>query len=101
MTQDFTGCRVYNRRPDIGFNSFGSFKTFLRTGRQEKGIDRATGKTLVEIDPHYYRPAEVDILLGDATKAKKKLGWKPKVKFKELIRIMVEADLAALDKKEA
>ena len=70
-------------------------------GKEEKGIDKKTGKTLVEIDPHYYRPAEVDILLGDATKAKKKLGWKPKVKFKELIRIMIEADLASLDKKDA
>src|SRR3989344_3078850 len=70
-------------------------------GEQEKGIDRNTGKTLIEIDPHYYRPAEVDILLGDATKAKKRLGWKPKVKLKELIRIMIEADLAALDKKDA
>ncbi|MDO8514675.1 MAG: GDP-mannose 4,6-dehydratase [bacterium] len=68
-------------------------------GRQEKGVDKNTGKVLIEIDPHYYRPAEVDVLLGDASKAKRKLGWKPKVKFKELIRIMVEADLAALDKK--
>ena len=69
-------------------------------GKQEKGIDRKTGKVLVEIDPHYYRPAEVDILLGDASKARKKLGWKPKVKFKELIRIMVEADLEQMDKKD-
>ncbi len=69
-------------------------------GKQEKGIDKKTGKVLVEIDPHYYRPAEVDILLGDASKARKKLGWKPKVKFKELIRIMVEADLEQMDKKD-
>ncbi len=68
-------------------------------GKQEKGIDRRTGKVLVEIDPHYYRPAEVDVLLGDASKARRKLGWKPKVKFKELIRIMVDADLALIDKK--
>ena len=68
-------------------------------GKQEKGIDKNTGKVLVGIDPHYYRPAEVDILLGDASKARKKLGWKPKVKFKDLIRIMVDADLALLDEK--
>ena len=65
-------------------------------GEQEKGIDKKTGKILVEIDPHYYRPAEVDLLLGDASKARKELGWKPKVTYKELIKIMVDADLAAL-----
>jgi len=47
----------------------------------------------VEIDPRYYRPAEVDVLVGDASKAKKKLGWEPKVRFKELVKIMVQADL--------
>ncbi|MFA6524243.1 MAG: GDP-mannose 4,6-dehydratase [Candidatus Paceibacterota bacterium] len=59
----------------------------------EKGIDKKTGKVIVEIDPKYFRPAEVDILLGDYKKAKKELGWKPKVKFDELIKIMMEADL--------
>ncbi len=62
-------------------------------GLKEKGIDANTGKTIIEIDPRYYRPAEVDILLGDYSKAKKHLGWKPKVKFKELIKLMLEADL--------
>ncbi len=47
----------------------------------------------VEIDPRYYRPTEVDVLVGDASKAKKKLGWEPKVRFKELVKIMVQADL--------
>jgi GDPmannose 4,6-dehydratase len=47
----------------------------------------------VEIDPRYYRPAEVDLLLGDASKAREKLGWEPRVTFKELARLMVEADL--------
>ena len=54
----------------------------------------------VEIDPRYIRPTEVDLLLGDFSKAKKDLGWKPKVAFKELVRIMVEADLE-LAKREA
>src|SRR5436309_1986989 len=49
----------------------------------------------VEIDPRYYRPTEVDLLLGDASKAQQKLGWRPKVKFEELVRIMVDADLQA------
>jgi GDPmannose 4,6-dehydratase len=53
----------------------------------------------VEIDPRYHRPAEVDLLVGDAAKARAKLGWEPKVKFKELVRLMVEADLADLKKR--
>ncbi len=64
-------------------------------GLNEKGIDKKTGKVLVEIDPKYFRPAEVDILRGDYSKARKQLGWKPKTKFKELVKIMVDADLAA------
>lgn len=62
-------------------------------GINEKGIDTNTGQVIVEIDPFYFRPAEVDILVGDNTKAREKLGWQPKVKFKELIKIMIEADL--------
>lgn len=62
-------------------------------GVEEKGIDRKTGNTIVEVDPKYFRPAEVDFLLGDYSKAKKELGWEPKVKFKELIELMVESDL--------
>ncbi len=64
-------------------------------GVNEKGIDKKTGKTLVEVDPNYFRPTEVEALVGDASKANKNLGWKPKVTFKELVRIMVEADLKA------
>jgi len=62
------------------------------SGLNEKGIDKKTGKTIVEIDPQYFRPSEVDLLIGDPSKAKQKLGWKPKVTFYELIRLMVEAD---------
>ena len=61
-------------------------------GLEERGIDKKTGKTIIEIDPAYFRPAEVDLLIGDASKAKEKLGWKPKVNFKELVKIMVQAD---------
>lgn len=63
---------------------------------KEKGIEKSTGKVLVEIDQRYFRPTEVDILLGDARKAKERLGWKPKVTFKELVRIMVDADIKAV-----
>lgn len=62
-------------------------------GKKEIGYDAKTKKILIKIDPKYYRPAEVDLLLGDPGKARKKLGWKPKTKFKELVRIMLEADL--------
>jgi GDPmannose 4,6-dehydratase len=51
----------------------------------------------VEIDPKYYRPAEVDVLLGDASKARDVLGWEPKIRFKELVELMVDADVAALE----
>jgi len=56
-------------------------------------------KQFVEIDPRYFRPAEVDLLIGDASKAKRKLGWEPKITFKELARMMVDADLADLKKR--
>ncbi len=63
------------------------------SGREEKGADKSTGKVIIELDDHYFRPTEVDILCGDAAKARKVLGWEPKVKFKELVKIMVDFDL--------
>ena len=60
---------------------------------KEKGVDKKTGKVLVEVDPGYFRPTEVDMLIGDYSKAKKELGWKPRVTFEELVKIMVESDL--------
>lgn len=62
-------------------------------GLEEKGRDAKTGKVLVEVSPEFYRPAEVDVLVGDYSKAKRILGWEPKTTFKELVRIMVEEDL--------
>lgn len=63
-------------------------------GMNEKGIDKATGKVLVEVDPKYFRPAEVEQLLGDPTKAKEKLGWNPRqTSFEELVKRMTEFDL--------
>lgn len=66
---------------------------WLHSGVNEIGIDKKSGKVIVEIDPKYFRPTEVDLLLGDPTKAKEILGWEPKVKFKELVKIMMEYDL--------
>lgn len=65
-------------------------------GLHEMGVDKNTGKTIVQIDPRYFRPAEVDLLIGDASKAKQQLGWEPKVKFNDLIRIMVEAEMSKI-----
>lgn len=62
-------------------------------GMEEKGIDKKTGKIIIEIDSIYFRPAEVDLLIGDPQKAKEKLKWEPKMRFKELVKVMVEADL--------
>ena len=63
------------------------------SGAEEKGFERGTERVLVELDPRYLRPTEVDLLLGDATKAKQKLGWTPKTTFGELVDLMVDADL--------
>lgn len=62
-------------------------------GPQEKGIDTATGKTIVRINPNFYRPAEVDVLIGNAEKAKRELNWSPKTSLMELCQMMVSADL--------
>ncbi len=65
---------------------------------EEKGIDKSTGKVLVEVDPKYFRPAEVELLIGDPTKAKEKLGWEAKVSLKELVSMMVKNDLEEAEK---
>lgn len=67
---------------------------FHNTGLDEVGVDQATGKIVVRVNPKFFRPAEVDLLLGDPSKAEKKLGWKRSVSFDELVTRMVENDLA-------
>ncbi len=64
------------------------------SGFTEKGFERGSDRVLVEIDPRYLRPTEVDQLLGDASKAKEKLGWTPATSFEELVHLMVDSDLA-------
>lgn len=75
---------------------FGFELIWQGSGLEEKGVDKKTGQVIIAIDPEYYRPAEVDFLLGDATKAKQAFGWEPKVKFVELVKIMCEAEGASL-----
>lgn len=69
-------------------------------GVEETGIDRRSGRTLVRVDPAYFRPTEVDLLIGDASKARERLGWKPKTSFAQLVKEMVASDLA-IAKREA
>ena len=64
-----------------------------REGLNEKGIDKNTGNIIIEIDEKYFRPTEVETLLGNAEKAKNILGWEPKVKFKELVEIMMTHEI--------
>ena len=65
-------------------------------GVEERGVDATTGEVLVEVDPRYFRPTEVDVLLGEPSKARAKLGWTHRTTFPELVAEMVAADLAAL-----
>lgn len=69
-------------------------------GEDEKGFDAATGKCIVQVDPRYFRPTEVETLLGDPTKAIEKLGWKPKIRFDELVAEMVDEDLKSAERDE-
>jgi GDPmannose 4,6-dehydratase len=80
------------------FNTVGIKIEWRGEGVNEKGINAKSGKTLVEINPRYFRPTEVDLLIGDYSKAKKELGWEPKVKFSELVNIMMDADLKRAEK---
>lgn len=66
---------------------------FRGSGEEEIAVDTASGKTVMRIDPRYYRPAEVELLIGDPAKATEKLGWRPQTSLEELCRMMVEADL--------
>jgi GDPmannose 4,6-dehydratase len=69
-------------------------------GKDEQGVDAANGRVLVEIDKRYFRPTEVDSLLGDPSKAAAKLGWRHKTTFEALVKEMVEADLVAVRDEE-
>jgi GDPmannose 4,6-dehydratase len=66
---------------------------WIGSGQEEEGIDKKTGKTIIKIDPTYFRPAEVDLLIGDYSKAKDVLGWKPRVTFEKLVELMIKYDM--------
>ena len=78
---------------NLAFGFCGIVLDWKGSGVDEKGIDKATGKVLVEVNPKYFRPTEVETLLGDCTKAKTQLGWVPKTSFKDLVEMMIEHDL--------
>ena len=77
----------------MAFSQVGIDLDFSGSGEKEIGICKKTKKTIVKVDPKYFRPTEVDLLIGDATKAKEKLGWQPQMSVTELCQEMVEADL--------
>ena len=86
---------------ELTFKELGIDIRWQGGGVDEVGIDHSTGEVLIEIDPAYYRPTEVDILIGDPTKAKEKLGWEPKVTFDELVRQMARAEEENVFRKDA
>jgi len=82
----------------MAFRAVGIDLVFEGEGVEEKGIDKKSGKILVKVNPKYFRPAEVDLLIGDYSKAKKELGWEPKTTLEELCKMMVEADIKRNEK---
>ena len=80
---------------EAAFEEVGVKIVWKGSGVEEKGYCAKTGKLLVDVNPKYFRPAEVDLLLGDPSKAQRVLGWQRKISFRELVKIMVEADLKA------
>ena len=94
-----TGKKVSVRRfVEMSFSEVGIQLRWEGSGVDEKGIDIASGKVVVEIDPRYFRPSEVDLLVGDASKAEKLLGWKPKHSVEELCKEMVASDMRLFEK---
>ncbi|MBR1631907.1 MAG: GDP-mannose 4,6-dehydratase [Paludibacteraceae bacterium] len=86
----------------LAFKQVGIELDFVGTGTEEKGIDRKTGRVIVEVSPDFYRPTDVVNLLGDASKARRELGWNPdRTSFERLVQIMVEADLKKVATEQA
>jgi GDPmannose 4,6-dehydratase len=83
---------------EAAFKEIGIDMVWQGSGVDEKGLDKATGQVIVEVDPRYFRPTEVELLLGDPSKAEAKLGWKPKTTLAELVSMMVQEDLKASER---
>lgn len=86
-------CHSVREFVELAFAEAGIEIVWQGSGLDEKGVDTVTGKILIEIDPRYFRPTEVDRLQGDSTKAREKLGWYPKISFNQLVKEMVESDI--------
>ena len=84
---------------ELAFAHVGTELAWQGSGVEEKGVCTKTGRVLVEIDPRYFRPTEVDLLIGNPTKAHAKLGWRHTTSFRELVGDMVESDLATIEKR--
>lgn len=84
---------------EVAFRELGMPIDWEGEGANERGVSTATRKPLVVVDPKYYRPTEVDLLIGDATKAKQKLGWAPKTTFEDLVIMMAQADFEKVSKR--
>jgi GDPmannose 4,6-dehydratase len=85
----------------LAFKEVGIEIEWRGSGIDEKGMDKNTGKVLVEVDPKYFRPTEVELLLGDPTKARTVLGWNPtQTSFEELVRIMVKSDIKLVERED-
>ncbi|MDO9440272.1 MAG: GDP-mannose 4,6-dehydratase [Beijerinckiaceae bacterium] len=89
-------CHTVRAFVDAAFAEVGTKVEWSGEGVDEKGVCAKTGKVLVEVDPRYFRPTEVELLIGDPTKAKRQLGWSAKVHFADLVAEMVREDVAAL-----
>ena len=81
---------------EIAFRHSGIEIAWRRQGVEETGVDAQSGRLLVEVDPRYFRPTEVDALLGDPSKAREELGWQHTTNFQDLVREMIEVDRAAI-----
>jgi GDPmannose 4,6-dehydratase len=94
-----TGKKITVRKfVDLAFAEVGIKITWKGKGVNEKGYNAKTGKIIVEVDPRYFRPTEVDLLIGDPSKAKKELGWKPKYTLEQLVKEMVASDLKLFER---
>jgi len=89
-----TGKKISVRKfTEMAFREVGIEIAWEGKGKEEKGRDKKTGKVLVEVDPRYFRPSEVDLLIGDYSKAKQLLGWEPRYTVEDLCKEMVHSDL--------
>jgi GDPmannose 4,6-dehydratase len=93
--------RMVREFVEMSFAELGRKIEWHGKGVEETGTDVASGRTVVRIDPRYFRPTEVDLLLGDPSKASQKLGWRPEISFAEMVRDMVAADHAAALREKA